>query len=284
MDLLWRVARVHRGRPKVTCPPVCRVSHAAYRSLHPPHTLHRHHGIRRPSRSQSRFLSGRSSPCAGWNFKLDLRRTDIGRARAGGADRARAWHRRRLPRNAVRRPAAAARRPTQPAPMQRQYEPAPGYDTQVAHPAVSPRFMKQEVDYDGKEKPGTIIINTRERLLYLVQDDGRAMRYGIGVGKPGFTWAGVHHVTQQARMAGLDAARRNAQAPPRSAAPHGRRPRQSARRARHVSRLDALSHPRLERALDHRAGGVVGLHPHAQRGRRSTSTGRVKVGTKVVVI
>jgi lipoprotein-anchoring transpeptidase ErfK/SrfK len=84
-----------------------------------------------------------------------------------------------------------------------QMEPAPGYEQQdyaSAPPTrgpINPRFMKQEVGYDGKETPGTVIINTRERLLYLVENDGRAMRYGIGVGKPGFTWAGVHHVTQK---------------------------------------------------------------------------------------
>jgi lipoprotein-anchoring transpeptidase ErfK/SrfK len=62
---------------------------------------------------------------------------------------------------------------------------------------IDPRFMKQEVSYDGKERPGTVIINTRERLLYLVQENGRALRYGIGVGKPGFTWAGVHHISNK---------------------------------------------------------------------------------------
>jgi lipoprotein-anchoring transpeptidase ErfK/SrfK len=61
---------------------------------------------------------------------------------------------------------------------------------------VAPKFMKQEVSYDGKERPGTVIINTRERHLYLVQDNGRALRYGIGVGRPGFTWAGAHSITQ----------------------------------------------------------------------------------------
>ena len=83
-----------------------------------------------------------------------------------------------------------------PAPMP-QYEPAPGYETQPAHPAVSPRFMKQEVSYDGHERPGTVVINTQERLLYLVQENGRAIRYGIGVGKPGFTWAGTRQITQK---------------------------------------------------------------------------------------
>ncbi len=68
---------------------------------------------------------------------------------------------------------------------------------QPGHAAMDPRFVKQEVSYDGREVPGTIIINTRERLLYLVQSDGRAVRYGIGVGRPGFTWSGVHHVTNK---------------------------------------------------------------------------------------
>jgi lipoprotein-anchoring transpeptidase ErfK/SrfK len=65
------------------------------------------------------------------------------------------------------------------------------------HRAVNPRFARQEVNYDGNEKAGTIIINTRERLLYLVKEGGRAMRYGIGVGRPGFTWAGTHAITNK---------------------------------------------------------------------------------------
>jgi lipoprotein-anchoring transpeptidase ErfK/SrfK len=62
---------------------------------------------------------------------------------------------------------------------------------------MDPRFVRQEVSYQGGEAPGTIIINTRERMLYLVQAEGRATRYGIGVGRPGFTWSGVHRVTQK---------------------------------------------------------------------------------------
>jgi lipoprotein-anchoring transpeptidase ErfK/SrfK len=83
-----------------------------------------------------------------------------------------------------------------PQPDQRYY----GYgqpDEASTHPAVSPRFMKQVVNYDGKERPGTIIINTNERLLYLVQENGSALRYGIGVGRPGFTWAGVREVSRK---------------------------------------------------------------------------------------
>jgi lipoprotein-anchoring transpeptidase ErfK/SrfK len=62
---------------------------------------------------------------------------------------------------------------------------------------MGPRFLRQAVNYDGHEEKGTIIINTRERMLYLVQGAGRALRYGIGVGRPGFTWSGVHHITQK---------------------------------------------------------------------------------------
>jgi lipoprotein-anchoring transpeptidase ErfK/SrfK len=68
---------------------------------------------------------------------------------------------------------------------------------QPGHLVMDPRFLRQGVSYEGGEVPGTIIINTRERMLYLVQGPGRALRYGIGVGRPGFTWSGVHHVSQK---------------------------------------------------------------------------------------
>jgi lipoprotein-anchoring transpeptidase ErfK/SrfK len=62
-------------------------------------------------------------------------------------------------------------------------------------PAVDPIYLPQIVAYDGSEKPGTIIIDTPQRFLYLIQPGGRAIRYGIGVGRPGFAWAGVKHVS-----------------------------------------------------------------------------------------
>jgi lipoprotein-anchoring transpeptidase ErfK/SrfK len=64
--------------------------------------------------------------------------------------------------------------------------------------AFDPRFTKQVVQYSGKEKPGTIVVDTPQRYLFLVRDDGTAIRYGIGVGRPGFTWAGVKAVTRKA--------------------------------------------------------------------------------------
>jgi len=63
--------------------------------------------------------------------------------------------------------------------------------------AVNPIYHRQLVSYDGSEKAGTIIIDTPRRFLYLVQEDGKAMRYGIGVGRPGFTWAGVKHISNK---------------------------------------------------------------------------------------
>ncbi|MCD2172848.1 L,D-transpeptidase [Rhizobium sp. C4] len=63
---------------------------------------------------------------------------------------------------------------------------------------LDPMFLPQEVAYDGKEKAGTIVIDTNNRFLYLVGENGKARRYGVGVGKPGFEWAGKHKVTRKA--------------------------------------------------------------------------------------
>jgi lipoprotein-anchoring transpeptidase ErfK/SrfK len=53
-----------------------------------------------------------------------------------------------------------------------------------------PEWQKQVVYYRTTEPPGTIIISTAERHLYLIQPGGRALRYGIGVGRDGFQWSG----------------------------------------------------------------------------------------------
>ena len=66
---------------------------------------------------------------------------------------------------------------------------------ETAHPAFDPRYEKQLVDYSGKERPGTIVVDTPNKFLFLVQGDGKAMRYGIGVGRPGFTWSGVKQIS-----------------------------------------------------------------------------------------
>jgi lipoprotein-anchoring transpeptidase ErfK/SrfK len=68
---------------------------------------------------------------------------------------------------------------------------------ETAQEEMDPRYLKQRVSYSGSQKPGTIVIDTRERYLYLVEDGGTALRYGVGVGRPGFAWAGIKEVTMK---------------------------------------------------------------------------------------
>ena len=67
----------------------------------------------------------------------------------------------------------------------------------TANPRLNfdPKYERQVVGYSGSEPPGTIVIDTPNRFLFLVQEQGKAIRYGIGVGKPGFTWAGEKKIT-----------------------------------------------------------------------------------------
>src|SRR5499426_2558377 len=51
------------------------------------------------------------------------------------------------------------------------------------------------VSYPGNHRPGTIVISTRERRLYLMLGNGQALSYGIGVGRVGFTWSGVTRIS-----------------------------------------------------------------------------------------
>jgi len=64
-------------------------------------------------------------------------------------------------------------------------------------PAVRERFRRQTVSYNTHEAPGTIVIDTPNTYLYYVLGGGRAIRYGIGVGRDGFTWAGVQSVARK---------------------------------------------------------------------------------------
>jgi lipoprotein-anchoring transpeptidase ErfK/SrfK len=61
-----------------------------------------------------------------------------------------------------------------------------------------PQFRRTMINYVTKEPAGTIIIDTPHTYLYLVLGNGKAMRYGIGVGREGFTWAGTEHVSRMA--------------------------------------------------------------------------------------
>jgi len=73
----------------------------------------------------------------------------------------------------------------------------PGHVPDAAEEQLSPQFQRQLVLYRSSEAPGTIIVHTSERFLYVVQPNGRAMRYGIGVGRDGFQWQGLLHITRK---------------------------------------------------------------------------------------
>jgi lipoprotein-anchoring transpeptidase ErfK/SrfK len=77
-------------------------------------------------------------------------------------------------------------------PQQAYPQAEPAYDQQRP---FDPKYEKQEVEYHGKESPGTIVIDTPNKFLFLIEGNGRALRYGIGVGRPGFAWSGVKTIS-----------------------------------------------------------------------------------------
>jgi lipoprotein-anchoring transpeptidase ErfK/SrfK len=87
------------------------------------------------------------------------------------------------------------------APMPQVQEPAyqvPGIEDRNSSAELPARFQRQVVDYRTNEAPGTVIIDTPNTYLYLVLGNGKAMRYGIGVGRDGFTWSGTQSITRKA--------------------------------------------------------------------------------------
>ena len=66
--------------------------------------------------------------------------------------------------------------------------------TQTRSREIDPAFRRTEVDYATREPRGTIIVDPSEYFLYFVQDGGRALRYGVGVGSEGFSWSGISKV------------------------------------------------------------------------------------------
>jgi lipoprotein-anchoring transpeptidase ErfK/SrfK len=63
-------------------------------------------------------------------------------------------------------------------------------------------IKREIVSYQGKYKPGTVIVETSERRLYFVLGDGKAVKYGVGVGRDGFRWSGQHRITRKAEWPG----------------------------------------------------------------------------------
>jgi lipoprotein-anchoring transpeptidase ErfK/SrfK len=73
----------------------------------------------------------------------------------------------------------------------------PGYVPSAEEEQLDPKWEKTVVFFRSSEAPGTIIVNTNERFLYLVLGNGRALRYGIGVGRDGFQWQGLVRITRK---------------------------------------------------------------------------------------
>jgi lipoprotein-anchoring transpeptidase ErfK/SrfK len=94
-------------------------------------------------------------------------------------------------------------------------------------------FARQMVFFRSSEAPGTVVVHTSERFLYVVAGNNRALRYGLGVGREGFQWSGLVRISRKAEwdlpqggMAGLDATARDDRPSAVPAPFHGRRPRQ----------------------------------------------------------
>ena len=75
--------------------------------------------------------------------------------------------------------------------------PAAPSDEESENTQLAPRLQRQVVDYPSREAPGTVIVDTPHTFLYYVLGGGKAIRYGIGVGRQGFTWSGVKSIARK---------------------------------------------------------------------------------------
>jgi lipoprotein-anchoring transpeptidase ErfK/SrfK len=78
-----------------------------------------------------------------------------------------------------------------------QIDDQPGYQPSAEEEQLAGPFERQIVFFRTTEAPGTIVVHTADRYLYLVQPNNRAIRYGIGVGRDGFQWAGIRKIIQK---------------------------------------------------------------------------------------
>src|SRR6266849_1174634 len=85
-----------------------------------------------------------------------------------------------------------------PPPVTMQVEDQPGYEPDPSAERLPASYQRQAVFYRTTEAPGTIIVQTSERFLYVVQGNNRAIRYGIGVGREGFQWSGLLKISRKA--------------------------------------------------------------------------------------
>jgi lipoprotein-anchoring transpeptidase ErfK/SrfK len=85
-----------------------------------------------------------------------------------------------------------------PRPDQNMAADQPGYEPSTQEEELPAEYKMQVVFFRTTEPPGTLVVNTSERFLYLVQGNNRALRYGIGVGREGFQWSGLKRIDRKA--------------------------------------------------------------------------------------
>ncbi len=69
----------------------------------------------------------------------------------------------------------------------------------IPYGRIDPRYLRQEVSYQTAEAPGTIVVDTKQHFLYLVQPGGKAIRYGVGLGRDGYAWSGRGKIQWKAK-------------------------------------------------------------------------------------
>ncbi|MEM8853369.1 MAG: L,D-transpeptidase [Pseudomonadota bacterium] len=143
------------------------------------------------------FSSDRAAWLAHLQAERKARLAETARAPAApqvGVQTGRVMPRGVLPQVARVAPAAPA------ATQQRGVRPASTQTRRITR-QMDPKFLPTDVTYSGY-KPGTIVIDTREKFLYHVGTGGKARRYGVGVGRPGFQWSGRHRVSMKKEWPG----------------------------------------------------------------------------------
>lgn len=139
----------------------------------------------RPSRRQMSGMVLRPAPEPAARRKV--RTQELGRELRGGATLSQ-----RLEQERPSRPQVQADRQIHTAAV------AAAAPREAPKPQMDEKFLPQQVDYDGPHKAGTIVVDTANKFLYLVQDGGQARRYGVGVGKEGMMWSGTENITRKA--------------------------------------------------------------------------------------
>jgi hypothetical protein len=154
------------------------------------------------------------------------------------------------------------------------YDPAQAQRYYQMYGRTPDQFQRQIVKFRTAEKPGTIVIDADQHFLYYVLPDFQAIRYGIGVGRDGFGWAGVVDVGRKAEWPTWTPPASMIERDPRLAEYAGGMPggpgNPLGARAIYLYRERPghdLPHPRHLGALVDRAQRVVGLLPHGERGR-----------------